>query len=87
MKSESVETKDELLTKIEMVSNSSLVSKTEIKQVNELIQKILADLDKKYDTLYTDYQAAKTERKRLAAIAEQQRVAEQERLAELERLA
>ena len=42
MKIESVYTKDELLTKIEMVSNtiSILATKTEIKQMNELIQKI-----------------------------------------------
>ena len=42
MKIESVETKDELLTKIEMVSNtiSSLATKTEIEKINELIQKI-----------------------------------------------
>ena len=75
-----------------MVSNtiSSLATKTEIEKINELIQKIQTDLIGKKDTLYTDYQASKAERKRLAAIAEQQRLAEQERLAaiaEKERLA
>ena len=48
MKIENVVTKDELLTKIGMESNriSSLSSKmeTDIKQINELIQKIKTDL-------------------------------------------
>ena len=63
MKIESVETKDELLTKLGVESNrtSSFSSKTEtdIKQINELIQKIKTDLSGKLNTLYSDYEAAK----------------------------
>ena len=47
MKIKSDETKDDLLTKIEMVSNSSLSSKTDIEKMNELIQNIKTDLNGK----------------------------------------
>ena len=77
MKKESDETKVELQTEISFESNriSSLTSKTDndIKQINDHIQKILAELSGKItsDTLYNDYQTAKkTEKERLAAIAE-----------------
>ena len=90
MKKESDETKVELHTKISLESNrvSSLTLKTDtdIKQINEIIQKILAELSGKLtrDTLINDYQAAKiAEKERLAAIAELERVAEQKRIAAL----
>ena len=88
MKKENDETKVELHTKISLewnrVSSLTLKTDTNIKQINELIQKILTELSGKLtrDTLLNDIEAAKiAEQKRLVAIAEQKRLAELERLA------
>ena len=45
MKTKSDENKDDLLRKIEMVSNSSLSSKTDIEKMNELMKNIKTDLN------------------------------------------
>ena len=56
------------------ISNFSSKTEADLKEMNELIQKILAELREKLskDTLFSDYQTAKkTEQIRLAAKAEQ----------------